>query len=285
MDPSRVTYVRLATPVGRLEEALQELVAPLLREIEGNRLLDAAFFARYQWEALIFILGEPEWLSGPLGSLVEARVAELRAKGLVLRQALAGYQPEYERYGGVEGMRLAERIFQEDSLACLELIEADSRGLLGKSRREYSLVLTERLLDLLHFDPAWRISFYRFSYAWALEQGTWQEDDLRLLEKKYQGVKDGLASLLDHDPERDSEALYGGAEPADIAERWIEATRPLIDRLVDGHAEGRIQQDLVQLAWSYTHMQCNRLGITGDAEAILRFFMHRLYEDGMREAV
>jgi hypothetical protein len=56
----------------------------------------------------------------------------------------------------------------------------------------------------------------------------------------------------------------------------------VIDRVRAGHAEGRIRQDLVHLAWSYCHMHCNRLGIENPAEAILRYFLFRFHEDDVR---
>ena len=56
--------------------------------------------------------------------------------------------------------------------------------------------------------------------------------------------------------------------------------RKQAEAIVAAHAAGRIHQDLVPLAWSYAHMSCNRFGIDPTPEAILRYFMHRLYLDG-----
>ena len=54
------------------------------------------------------------------------------------------------------------------------------------------------------------------------------------------------------------------------------------DRGCRSPAAGRVRQELVPLAWSYTHMHCNRLGIDPVAEAILRYFMHRLMQERIR---
>jgi thiopeptide-type bacteriocin biosynthesis protein len=214
----------------------------------------ATYFGRYQHEALLFVDAEDPWIEHHLRPL-QGRVV--------------GYAPELERYGGAEGLRLTEQVFQADSLPCLDLLAAESRGALASSRREVSLLLTERLLDLFGFDRAQRIDFHRSAYAWALEQGRWNGDDLHLLESRYASLRDGLAALL-HAPPQES-----------IVERWSAATRPCVEALCRAHAEGRIQQVLPALAWSCAHLQCNRLGIDGDAEAILRFFMQRLHEDGL----
>jgi thiopeptide-type bacteriocin biosynthesis protein len=277
MISDRITYLRVLAAPGRLEEALRVFVAPVLRNIQGSPMLDAGYFSRYQMEALLFIVGDPQWLAGVRAD-VEQRVDRLLQTGLLQRRSLADYHPEYERYGGEEGMRLAARIFQADSLSCLELLDVEDRGLLAKSRREYSLLLTDRLLDMLGFDRTQKIAFYKYSYSWAIDRGQWQQEDLCLLEERYEGLKVGLAALFeDRLPDDD---LFGGAEAARVAHGWIERTRPLIADLQRARSVGRVSQDIVPLAWSYTHMQCNRLGITGEAEAVLRFFMQRLHEDG-----
>lgn len=279
MSPGGDLYVRFRIASGRLEDALLGLVGPLLGGVRGDVRLEAAYFARYRSEALLFVHGDPDWLDRRVRADVEERAAALCAEGLVSSWIFPEYRPETERYGGEEGLGLAGRIFQEDSAACLGLIDAERRGRVSKSRRELSVVLTERLLDLLRFDDERRVAFYRHSYRWEIEQGTWQADDLALLEERYRGLRYGLGELIARCRSGDPDDLYGGSEPARLARDWIEATRPAVERLLEAHAAGRIRQELVELAWSYTHMHCNRLGIAGDPEAVLRFFMHRAYED------
>ena len=53
----------------------------------------------------------------------------------------------------------------------------------------------------------------------------------------------------------------------------------LLDELLREHAAGRIRRNPIDLAWALTHMHANRLQVEADAEAILRFFMHRLHEE------
>lgn len=277
MHSDRIYYLRVRASEGRLEEALQDFVAPVLRSVQGSPHLDAAYFSRYKWEVLLFVVGDPSWLS-EFRAEIEQRAEQHLHAGLLECRVPATYQPEYDRYGGEEGMRLAEHLFQADSLFCLDLLDVERRGHLGKPRREYSLLLTDRFLDLLGFDRERKVAFYRYAYAWAIEQGRWQSPELHLLEERYGDLKDGLTALFQgRTPDAE---LFGGEEPARIARGWIEAMRPLIETLVRSQAAGRVPQNIQQLAWSYTHMHCNRLGITGDAEAILRFFMQRLHEDG-----
>jgi len=224
---------------------LQTRIRPLIVDLSARQGVRSVYFARYQLEALLFVDADAD---------------------LDLPGRRVPFLPELARYGGAEGFRIAEGVFQADSLPCLELLAASSRSL-----RETSLLLTERLLDLLHFDRQRRISFYRAGYAWALDQGRWDQDDLRLLEERYAALRDGLAALLH------------AASPEEFAS-WTGATRPWIEELCAAHAAGNVHQDLGSLAWSYAHMQCNRLGIDGDAEAILRYLMQRVHEDGLGTA-
>ncbi len=269
----------------RHEEILAELVTPVAREIRGAPELDSLFFARYNvpsWQLRFRVLGEPEWVNGPVRARVEAGLADLaaRAPDAVSGVEFATYDREIERYGGPEGMALAEQLFLHDTLAVLDLMEAERAGACAKTRREVSLLMTDRLAGLLGFDREARLAFYAQGYRWTEEMGTWKEKERAILEEKFQGVRDGLQDLFTGEQSREPELLWGGPEPARIAARWEEATAPVARRIAEAHAAGRIQQDLVYLAWSYAHMSANRLGIDPTPEAILRFYMHRLLAEG-----
>jgi thiopeptide-type bacteriocin biosynthesis protein len=265
----------------RHEQILAELVTPVAHELHRAPQLDSLFFARYNvpsWQLRFRVLGESSWVHGPVRERVERQLAAL-PPGLVDEVDFATYDREIERYGGPEGMALAEQLFLHDSLACLDLMAADRGGGLAKTRREVSLLMTDRLVDLLRFDREQRLAFYAYGYQWTQEMGTWKEKDRALLEERYQGLKDGLQDLFTGEQSREPEILWGGAEAARIAAEWQEATRPVARAILEAHGAGRIQQDLVYLAWSYAHMSANRLGIDPTPEAILRFYMHRLLQD------
>jgi thiopeptide-type bacteriocin biosynthesis protein len=274
----RCLYTLVHAPRERNEEILRDFVTPLAGEVRGCPELDSLFFARFNvpsWQLRFRILGRPDWIEGDVRRLVEERLAPLQEAGWIERVEYAVYDREVERYGGPEGMVLAEKIFLHDSLACLDLMEAERRGELLKTRREFSLLMTERMLDLLGFDRARRMAFYEFGHHWE----EWDAEERQLLEERYQDLRPGLLDLLAGEQKDDPEILWGGEVPARIAAECLAATRPLTETLLEAHAAGRIPQNLLYLAWSYTHMECNRLGIDPRPEAILRFFLHRLYQD------
>jgi thiopeptide-type bacteriocin biosynthesis protein len=273
-------YTIAYLPRERIEALLLDEFAPLALELESHPGLDSLFFVRYsdpRWQLRFRVLGEPAWVKGPLRERVAARLSGLESAGVIEGHAMGRYDRELERYGGEEGMRLAERLFFLDSMAAIRLLAAERKGLLQRNRREIALVLCDRLLDVAGFDRNQRLAFYRHGYAWALEDGTWTEDDVNMLEARFNTLLPGLDALLD--PSYDEVALWGGAEGAAIVRRFLEQARPVIEAIVAGQKAGRIPQDIVYLLWSYAHMFTNRMGIETPAEAISRYFMHRYLQE------
>ena len=270
-------YTLLHAPRESHEALLREFILPVVREVRNAPELDSLFFARYSvpdWQLRFRVLGRPVWVEGPVKRRIDDALASPRCAGLVGEVEFARYQREWERYGGEEGMLLAEQIFLHDSLAALAWIDAESRGAVAKTRREYSLLYVEKFLDLLGFDREARIAYYEFASSWPVREGEWSEDDLRTLDARFEGLEPGLQGLFESDTESDA---WGGDEPARIARECLAATRPVVETLRARHRDGAIAQGLVSLAWSYTHMHCNRLGIDSVPEAILRYFMWRFH--------
>jgi lantibiotic biosynthesis protein len=273
-------YTIAFLPHERIEGLLLDEFAPIAREIEHHPDLDSLFFVRFsepRWQLRFRVLGRAAWVRGPLREGIRARLAELERAGRVESHGFARYEPELERHGGELGMELAERLFHLDSMAAIEMCEAERRGLVEKPRREIALLLADALLDLAGFDPRQRIAFYRHGYAWALGEDGWSQADRELLEERFQRNRPALEALFDT-PIGD-ERRWGGAQSAAIVRRFLAAARPVLERIVSAQAAGDIRQEIVYLLWSYAHMMTNRLGIESTAESILRFFMHRYLEE------
>ena len=280
-------FTIIHTSEDQCETIVRDLVAPVATDLRDRPELDCLFYGCFSFpdpQVRFRVLGSSAWVEGPLRQEMERRLGVLEEKGLASGHEFGRYQREVERFGGEEGMRLTERIYHHDSLACLDLIQAEGRGLLGRSRREIAVAMTERILDLLRFDRARRLAFYEFASRWPSSDGGWKEEDQAAIDARYETLKDGLASLASEGEKpgrsegaRDPAVLWGGQEPARIAEGCLSALRPVMDRVLEAHASGTINQDLVYLAWSWTHMHCNRLGISAIPEAILRQLMLRHY--------
>jgi len=277
-------YAAIAAPRESHDELLRELVAPLLRGIAGAPELDSFFYVRYAdpvWQLRVRVLGRPEWIRDDVRPRFDRALAPFRERGAIGDVAYGEYQREWERYGGPHGMRLAERIFTHDTIACLDLLDAEARGECARSRREWSLAFVEGFLDLMELSAGRRVLFYRAAHEWAFREGIFAESDRETLESRYRALQPGLDALRvarAADPRR----AYGGDRPARIANDCLEATRPVVEQIVRRCADGSIAGEPLELAWSYTHMHCNRLGLDLPAEAILRYVMFRFFQDESR---
>jgi thiopeptide-type bacteriocin biosynthesis protein len=280
--PEKCLYAVLESPAESHDRLLMELIAPVVREIRSDENLHSLFFVRYAdpaWQLRFRVLGRPGWIADVVRPRIEGAIRPFSESGVIHGVEYGAYAREWERYGGARGMELAERIFLHDSLACLELLDAEARGLLGKSRREYSLMFTERFLDLFGLEGSLRRQFYLEGYAWAFRDGVFREEDRPRLERQYVSVRDGLREGLRGLRADDPAIVFGGPEPARIAASCLEAMRPVAKELLSAHADGSIHQGLVYLVWSYAHLHCNRLGIDLVPEAILRYLMFRASEE------
>lgn len=275
-------YTVLRSPQTNHDGVLREFVTPIVRTIQSHPSLHSLFFVRYNepvWQVRFRVLGRPAWIESSVRPLIERAVEPILASGLVSGVEFGEYAREWDRYGGPTGMRLAEQIFRHDSIACLDLLEAEARGQMSRSRREYSLVHTERLLDLCALRSEERLRFYEYGYRWAFDEGSWNEGDVARLDERYESLREGLFELLRGAGREDPVTQLGGPVPERIGHACVDATRPALSILREALAAGKVSQDLVNLAWSYAHMHANRLGIDTSAEAILRYFMYRFHRD------
>jgi thiopeptide-type bacteriocin biosynthesis protein len=260
--------LRVRAPRERHDEILRGAVASLAQEVAGP-----FFFGRYNkpdWHLRLTAVGNDA--KAPLLDLVTS----LCACGLASGGETVPYTPDLGPHGGVAGTRLAEQVFHHDTRACLDFLRLEAAGALARSRREISLVLTERYLDLLGFTREQRIAFHAFAYSWAVDLGFWQDEEREILDRKYAALAPGIAEVLDTP---DSPELWGGEEAAAVAGRLLAALRPPLAQLRERMERGEVTRDPVTLAWSLTHLHANRLQIEAHGEAILRYLMGRFHEE------
>src|SRR5262249_29903506 len=149
-------YVKLYTSPAILDQVLRDVVGPLVETVLRAGAVDRWVFIRYgdpDWHLRLRFHGQPARLHAEVLPALQASAAPLLADGRACRLQIDTYEREVERYGGPEGVVLAERMFHADSEAVLELSELlveDARGdvrwrlaLLGMH-----LLLTDLGLDL-----------------------------------------------------------------------------------------------------------------------------------------
>ena len=266
-------YLLFEVPRERIEDLVHTLVVPVATAVRNDPALDSLFFVRASepaWELRLRLLGDAEWLGSHARAVIDSALP--RAGNPPMR--LSRYEREYDRYGGPVGMRLCERLFHHDTLAVLEWMAIERSGEATWTRREFALLLAERIADGFVFDRDGRLGFYRQGFTWAFDNGTWGEREREVLDATFTRNQAGLAALVGGAP-----AKAGTAAERACLDTYTRAAAPTFVRLVTGLKAGEIRAHAPYLAWSLAHMATNRLGLDPAAEAILRHQAWRLFAE------
>ena len=272
-------YAKLYTGTATADHLLREVVGPLTAEVLHSGAADQWFFIRYgdpDWHLRVRFHGKPERLHGNVMPAIQAAAAPLLKEGRLARVQFDTYEREVERYGGAEGIVLAERIFQADSEAVLEIIENLELGDAGLDER-WRLVLRgiDALLQDLGFDPATKFAVIRKARA-AFAKEIRVDGRLKgQIGDRFRKERKRLEALLD--PSQDAEsALSSGFE---IFRHRSARLAPIVAELKASEAEGRLSLSLHELAHNYIHMHANRLLRSAHRahELVLYDFLARLY--------
>ncbi|MGW2562005.1 lantibiotic dehydratase [Streptomyces sp. NPDC001514] len=119
-------YLKLHGAARSQDDLLRDHI-PELVNLAGEKGADGWFFIRYTDDAghhlrLRLHGSHPKELWGEAAPAIGALLKRWQREGLLRSHTLAQYDPESERYGGFAAQRLAERVFQYDSEAALELL-------------------------------------------------------------------------------------------------------------------------------------------------------------------
>jgi hypothetical protein len=144
-------------------------------------------------------------------------------------------------------------------------MDIEARGNLTTSRAQWSLIVVERLLDLFEIHGALRLDFYRRGFAWAPMLGRWDAEVFAALERKFEAQAGALRAAIGVGLGPDVTDAWGGAGPAQIAARLLDAAR-------DAVGAGKTPVDM---ALFIAHAHSNRLGIHATQEATIRYLVFR----------
>jgi thiopeptide-type bacteriocin biosynthesis protein len=261
------------------DQVLRDVVRPVAAQALRSGAADGWFFIRYgdpEWHLRLRFHGEPNRLLVEVLPALRDAAAPFLADGRVWRLQLDTYEREVERYGGIEGIVLAERLFQADSeavAAAADLLAEDGRG---EMRWRLALVGMDLLLTDLGFDlDDRRAVLGRVRDAFAKEFHA-DVELKRQLGEKFRKERRELEALLD--PAGDGEGLPAAALTA--LRRRSEQVAPLAAELRAAAQSGRLTQPLEALAPSYLHMHANRVLRSAQRaqELVLYDFLARVYE-------
>jgi thiopeptide-type bacteriocin biosynthesis protein len=273
-------YTKLFTGTTVADQVLRETIRPLVRELQEAGVIDNWFFIRYSdpdWHLRIRIQGRPDKLHGTALPALHEAIAPLLQDGRVWRMQFDTYDRELERYGGAEGIELAERLFHIDSEAVLEILDLLEPGDAGLDERwRLALGGMDGWLDAFGFDlPAKRalIEGIRKSFA---REFRLDEHFIGRLGDRFRKDRKDLAALLIATREGEH-PLWPGVE---VLQRRARRFAPIMAELKDLSRAGKLSTPLQGLAASHLHMHANRLlrSAQRTQETVLYDYLSRLYE-------
>jgi thiopeptide-type bacteriocin biosynthesis protein len=267
-------YARLSVAESAADRLLLRLVAPLVAEVNRENWADGWFFIRYhdtECHLRLRLHGRPETLCERVLPALHAHARPLLEEGLLRKLQLDTYEPEWTRYGGTAGTRLAERLFHADSEASLAMVELTpgDRGAAG--RWPLTLLSMDRLLADFGLDlhsKAELVGHLADTAARELDFGKRIKIRIGGLFRTHQRA---LTSLL---WEKDPPAPLAAAFP--ILKRRSERIAAIAcDQVQDGSRE--LMRDGAK---DHVHLSVNRMvrSSTRMHEAVLYELLRRLYD-------
>ncbi len=252
---SEWTYLKLYTGTATADSLLRESIGPLARHLLGSGAADRWFFIRFadpRFHVRVRFHGDPKALAEP----VEAVAADALDRGLAYDAQLGTYEREVERYGGPDGLDVAERIFHADSDAVIDLLAMFARGEQGLVERwRLGLFGADALLRDLGLDLNARAEFARRHHR-AFEQEFAADARLRqAVAARVRTERDPCDALLSATSHTDHPLAPG----IGVIEQRSRRIEPLASELATLHADGRLHDASAVLAESFVHMWLDRL--------------------------
>lgn len=258
-------YVKLYTGKATADRLLVEEIAPLAERAFAAGAADRWFFLRYgdpQWHLRLRFHGEPEALQRAIARPLGERAAEWISRGRAWRLQLDTYEREIERYGGEEGVEMAELIWHVDSEAVLALLSLLAGEAEAGTRWKLALAGIDTLITDAGLAGGERLALLeRMRDGYARELGA-RAEVRRQLAERLRGWRPELERLLD--PAAEVPGVLGAGREVLAARSQYLA--PLFTGLREKAAAGRVTAPLDALAGSYAHLFANRL-LRSDARA------------------
>jgi thiopeptide-type bacteriocin biosynthesis protein len=272
-------YAKLYTGPATADGVLRDVVKPVVDTVLRTGAADRWFFIRYgdpDWHLRLRFHGQPARLQAEVLGALQAAAAPLLEDGRLWRVQLDTYEREVERYGGADGIVLAEQLFQADSEAVLALAEwfiADTRG---DIRWRLALVGMHGLLGDMGFDLDTRRALLRQMRRSFATKSRADDSFSHQLGARFRRERSSLEALLHRSTGGD--ARLAGALA--VLQRRSERLLPVMTELKECARAGRLTVPPAELAPSYLHMHVNRLlrSAHGAQELVLYDFLCRLYE-------
>jgi thiopeptide-type bacteriocin biosynthesis protein len=242
-------FAKLYCPEVFAQDLITHEIAPFSRGAVASGLADEWFFLRYadpDFHLRLRFRGDPKNLQTGLAPHLSAWTSDLLASGLCTRLSLDTYEREVDRYGGPEGIEVAERIFAADSATTVDLLQLDEDHGSAMDRTLLAVLAVDDLLASLGVDEQGRL-------AWCQNRVSLG----RVTGEEYRRRKAVLRRLLtDHET---PPAEAGGEMTARILATRRNALAEPHERLTRLHRSKRLTTPMREMYGDFVHLSCNRL--------------------------
>ncbi|MBN8232156.1 lantibiotic dehydratase [Corallococcus macrosporus] len=278
-------YAKLYAGTAGADDVLCDAVAPLMERLVREGVVDRWFFIRFEdpdWHVRLRLHGDPARLHRDALPALSAAVAPLARDGVVWKVQLDTYERELERYGGPEGMTLAEELFHADSEAVLKLMALLDGDAGAEARWQLTLRGLDLLLDDLGLDPRAKLTVAERSRDYFGREFHMDTAFTHQLGARYRQARAGLEAAWTPDAEANPLLVEGLAVLHERSERLV----PVRRRLEAASREGRLGVSLMALAGTLLHMHANRMlrSAARAQELVLYDFLARTYQSQLARA-
>ena len=258
-----------------------DLLAGPVREFTGealkNGLAERWFFVRYNDpdpHIRLRFQGEPKRLLSQLLPALTAWGRSLVETGLLRKLALDSYDREIERYGGLEGIQIAEQIFAADSIAVADIVALRIQRVSELSSLDLAVLTVDDLMSSLGLSADERLRLYQFIRE---SQERAFGDQIGRLAKTFHGYRKTAQRLVgDRKWLREQP---GGSELEECLRLRATTLRPFGDQLRALAERDQLWASQDYFLASCVHMHCNRLlGINRPLEFEVIYHLERTLE-------
>lgn len=210
----------------------------------------------------------------------------LVSRGLARRLQFDTYEPEFERYGGFDGVLLAERMFHADSMAVVE-IERHLRNDSEKANRSrFAFAGLHMLLDDFGYDLETKQQFTRAMVDRIGSQLVSNDfrANLRIqLRQKFRRERVQLEALLNAACKVDDDDAWRGLKELRRRSRMI---KPFVAELQLLELSARLTAPIGEIVPSILHMFVNRILLSSDQtqEMVLYSLLNQCYQSMVARA-
>jgi thiopeptide-type bacteriocin biosynthesis protein len=262
LDCARAIQEEVITSLGRLTDQLMAVGS--IRGCFFIRYIDFNHHLRIRFKTC------KEQLYERLMPEVSRWASNLIHSGLCHDFSFRTYDREVERYGGIEGVTLAEELFCEDSVQVIKLLELAAQKRLD--RITVGVLSINALLAAFIPDAQTRLDFLKAGVS----AGTRKE-----VSKDYRRLKSFFGALLARDLSAPETQVY--EEIISQIDSTCIKIREIAARLDLAHQEGFLFATPNDLVQSFVHMHCNRFYENAlDAERQTRTLLFNCLETAIK---